>query len=72
MLNEEKRLIEKSSEVVQTDLSSKVQTFDKDLTDLKEMNMFLVEVIDEREKMVNEEVERMRQEMSSLQIVSDS
>jgi hypothetical protein len=66
MLNEEKRLIEKSSEVVQTDLSSKVQTFDKDLTDLKEMNMFLVEVIDEREKMVNEEVERMRQEMSSL------
>ena len=40
--------------------------------DLQKMNHFLIDTFNDREKLVNEEVEVVREALSSLQIAFDS
>ena len=72
MLNEEKRLTEKASETEVAALESKLDIANKDLQDMRDINVHLHTVIQKREEVVGDEVEAMRIELSGAQIKFDT
>lgn len=72
MIDEEKRLIEKESTSIIDFLESKGKSSEKEIQDLWNMSLFLVNTIEEREAVLFKEVEIIRQEMSNLQIGFDN
>jgi len=72
MLDEEKWLIEKELTTYIDHLEDQNKTSVKEIQDLRNMSLFLVNTIKEWEQILTKEVETMRQEISSLQIGFDS
>ena len=72
MLDEEKRLIERELTTLVDNLEETNQDQVKEIQDLRNMSLFLVNTIEEREQVLQKEVDVMRQEISNLQISFDS
>lgn len=72
LLDEEKWVIEKESTSIIDFLESKGQANEKEVNELRNMSLFLVNTIQEREELLNKEAEVMRQEISNLHIGFDS
>ena len=53
-------------------LESKTKTNEKEINDLRNMSLFLVNTIEEREQLLSKEAEVMRQEISNMQIGFDN
>lgn len=65
-LDEEKRLIETQSTQMIDMLQSKGKASEKEINDLRNMSIFLVSTIQEREELLSKEAEVMRQEISNM------
>jgi predicted outer membrane protein len=72
MLDSEKRLIERESSGIIDFLESKNKSSEKEINDLRNMSLFLVNTITEREEILSKEAETMRQEISNLSIGFDN
>jgi hypothetical protein len=72
MLDTEKRLIERESSGIIDFLESKNKSSEKEINDLRNMSLFLVNTITEREEILSKEAEIMRQEISNLAIGFDN
>ena len=72
MLNEEKRLTEKTSQTEVASIEVKLGSANKDLQDMRDINIHLHTVIEKRETVVADEVEAMRIELSGAQIKFDN
>jgi len=72
MLDEEKRNIEWELTGIIDHLEDQHKSSSKEVQDLRNISLFLVKTIEEREQILSKEVETMRQEISSLQIGFDS
>jgi predicted outer membrane protein len=72
MLDSEKRLIERESSGIIDFLESKNKSSEKEINDLRNMSLFLVNTITEREEILSKEAETMRQEISNLAIGFDN
>lgn len=72
MLDQEKRLVEQELQTYIDHLESKDKASTKEIQDLRNMSLFLVNTIEEWEQVLSKEVETMRQEISNLQIGFDS
>jgi len=66
MLDEEKWLIEKELTTYIDHLQEKDKISNKEISDLRNMSLFLVNTIEEWEQILTKEVETMRQEISNL------
>ena len=72
MVNDEKRLLEKQLGGDKTDFLDEIEQNNQQIHQLRSTNTYLIGLFDEREKQAASEVDRMRNEVSSLQAMFDS
>ena len=72
MLNEEKRQLEKQLSLERGDLNGTLDDCNQQINELRHTNNYLISLFDNREKQAAKEIERMRDEVSSLQMFFDS
>jgi hypothetical protein len=72
MLNEEKRQLEKQLGTEKGDMLGTLDECNQQINSLRDANTYLVSLFDQREKQAAEEIERMREEVGSLQMFFDS
>ena len=72
MLNEEKRTLEKQLHSDKGDLVDSIEDCNKQIDGLRLINNYLISWFDEREKVSAREIERMRDEVSNLQMFFDN
>ena len=72
MVNDEKRLLEKQLGGEKTDYLDEIEHNNQQIHELRSTNTYLVGIFNEREKQAASEVERMRNEVSNLQVMFES
>ena len=72
MVNDEKRLLEKQLGGDKTNFLDEIEQNNQQIHQLRSTNTYLIGLFDEREKQAASEVDRMRNEVSSLQAMFDS
>ena len=72
MVNDEKRLLEKQLGGDKTEFLDEIEQNNQQIHQLRSTNTYLIGLFDEREKQAASEVDRMRNEVSSLQAMFDS
>lgn len=72
MLNEEKRHLEKQLSLEKGDLNGTLDECNQQINELRSTNHYLISLFDDREKQAAKEIERMRDEVSNLQMFFDS
>lgn len=72
MLNEEKRQLEKQLSLERGDMNGNLDECNHQINELRHTNNFLISLFDDREKQAAREIDRMRDEVSKLQVFFDS